>query len=50
MTTEIKLEEKTLTELKAMAFDELMILERVKHNLNLLNQEIAKKEAGDQPK
>ena len=50
MTTEIKLEEKTLTELKSMAFDELMILERVKHNLNLLHQEIAKREQQDQPK
>ena len=41
---EIKLEEKTLTELKALAFDELVILERVKYNLSVINQEIAKRE------
>jgi len=42
--SEIKLEELSLQELKALAFDELMAFRRIEHNLNLLNQEITKRQ------
>ena len=34
--------QKTLDELKSLAYDQLILLERARNNLNLLNQEIAK--------
>ena len=39
-------EEMTLTELQALAYQQIIELQRVQNNLNILQAEIAKKENG----
>ena len=47
MTEQKPITEMTLTELKAMAYDQIGLLERCQHNLQIINAEIAKRQEGD---
>ena len=41
--TEKKLEELTIIEIKALLYDQILILERTKNNINILQNELNKK-------
>ena len=41
---QINLEELSLTELKALVYDEIMKVEQAQHNLSVLREEIAKRQ------
>lgn len=43
MNNQINLEEKTVVELKALAYDQLNVLQQIQNNINLINQHIEKK-------
>ena len=43
MENQINLEEKTVVELKGLAYDQMVALQQIQNNLNLINQQIEKK-------
>jgi hypothetical protein len=43
----VNLEELSIAELKVLAYDELVVLERTQNNLNILRSEISKRKQED---
>ena len=49
-TTNIKLEDMDIKDIKALLYDQIVILEQAKNNIQILQQELAKRTAQQQDK